>query len=86
MRFRPIEDKLLVKRKEETQTATGILLPETKDKSLEGTVIAVSNEVEGIEVGETVVFSKYSGNDIKIDGEDYLILARQDISGILDPA
>lgn len=86
MRFRPIEDKLLIKRKEELQTKTGIIIPDTtKEKPLEGTVVSKSKDVDGIEVGETVLFGKYSGNDITIDGEDYILLSKDDIAGILDP-
>ena len=85
MNFRPIEDKVLVLREEIGQTASGIILPEKKEKSLKGKVVAVSKEVDGINVGEDVVFSKYSGNDIEIDNIKYLILAKHDIAGIIDP-
>ncbi len=86
MGFRPVEDKILVKRTVEKTTRTGIIIPETtKDKPLEGTVIAVSNEVTGIEVGETIVFGKFSGSDITLADGDFLLLAKRDISGIIDP-
>jgi chaperonin GroES len=85
MRFRPLGERVLIKRKEEKTTKTGILIPETtKDKPLEGTVIAVGEEVSNIKAGDNVLFGKYSGNDIIVDGVDYILLLNEDVSGVLE--
>jgi chaperonin GroES len=95
MNVRPLFDRILVKRNEEpTRTKTGLFLPETtKEKPSEGTVLAVGNgkvaddgsvAVLTVKVGDKVIFGKYSGTEIKIDGEDRLILREDDVLGILD--
>jgi chaperonin GroES len=86
MRFRPLGERVLVKRKEEKATKTGILIPETtKEKPLEGTVVAVGEEVTNVNVGDSILFGKYSGSDIIVDGENYILLMIEDVSGVLDP-
>jgi len=94
--IRPLFDKVLVKRNEEPlKTKGGLFLPENsnKEKPVEGTVLAVGNGRVGddgkvtpltVEVGDKVVFGKYSGTEIKVDGEDRLILREDDILGVLE--
>ncbi len=85
MRFRPLGERVVVKRKEEKTTKSGILIPETtKEKPLEGTVVAVGEEVTNLSEGDTVLFGKYSGSDITIDGEDFILLLNEDITGVLE--
>ncbi len=79
MNFKPLGSRVLVSRNEEpTKTASGIIIPDNaKEKPLEGKVIAVSKTVEErgeIAVGDVVVFGKYAGTEIAIDGEDYIVL------------
>jgi len=95
MSIRPLQDRILIKRvKEEEKTKGGIIIPDTaKEKPVEGKVIAVGNgavqkdgSVRKLEVkkGDTVLFAKYSGSDIKIEGEDHLILREEDILAIIE--
>jgi chaperonin GroES len=95
MNVRPLFDRVLVKRNDEpSKTKSGLFLPETaKEKPVEGTVLGVgSGRVtdEGkvtpltVKVGDRVVFGKYSGTEIKIEGEDRLILREEDILGIIE--
>lgn len=94
MNFRPLHDRVVVKRIEsEAKTASGIIIPETaKEKPMEGEIIAVGtgarNEAGNIialevKAGDRVLFGKWSGTEIKIDGEDYLVMKESDIVGIL---
>lgn len=96
MKVRPLGDKIIVKRDEaESVTDSGIYLPESaKDKPKQGKVIALGNGNLNKETGERmpftvkkgdeVIFSSYSGTEIKIDGEDLLIMTEDDILGIID--
>jgi chaperonin GroES len=95
MNVRPLHDRLLVQRNDSaTQTAGGLYLPETaKEKPVEGTVLAVGDgrlTEEGktlplqVQVGDRIIFGKYSGTEIKLDGEERLILREDDVLGILD--
>ena len=96
MKVRPLGDKIIVKRDEAaTQTDSGIFLPESaKDKPKQGKIIAVGNGLLNRESGEympftvkkgdSVIFSSYSGTEIKIDDQDYLIMTEDDILGIVD--
>jgi chaperonin GroES len=96
MKVRPLGDKIMVKRAESKgRTESGIYLPETaKDKPKEGKVIAVGNGVLNKETGEympftvkkgdNVLFTTYSGTEIKIDGDDYIIMTEDDILGIVE--
>ncbi|MBU3061568.1 co-chaperone GroES [Nocardia sp. NEAU-G5] len=92
--IKPLEDKILVKANEaETTTASGLVIPDTaKEKPQEGTVIAVgagrvSDNGERIPVdvqeGDTVIYSKYGGTEIKYDGEEYLILSARDVLAVV---
>jgi len=87
MNFQPLSNRVLVEREEEqTTTASGIIIPDNaKEKPLQGKVLAVGPDAkdEGINEGDTVVFGKYSGTEITLDGKEYLILNSDDILGIL---
>jgi len=95
MKIRPLHDRILVKRMEgEAKTATGIIIPDNaKEKPMEGKVVAVGNgkvldngTVRKLEVkaGDRVLFSKYSGSEVKMDGAEHLILTESDILGIIE--
>ncbi len=94
-KIRPLQDRVIVKRvKEEEKTKGGIIIPDTaKEKPIEGKVIAVGNgkvaedgTVRKLEVkpGDRILFGKYSGTEVKVDGEDSLILREDDILGIVE--
>ncbi len=87
MGFKPLANRVLVERAPEvTTTASGIIIPgNAKEKPQEGKVIAVGPDAldEGISEGDTVVFGKYGGTEIVIEGKEYLILSSDDILGIL---
>ncbi len=84
MDFRPIGDRVLVKSNEITTTRTGIIIPDsTKDKPNEGVVVAIGTKLEeDIKIGDNVVYGKYSGTEVEVDGEKYLIMLTSDIFGI----
>ena len=93
MKFRPLADRVLVKRTDEEQTTEGgIVLPgSVAEKPSQGEVVAVgpgkrqeNGDVSpmGVKVGDLVIFGQYGGNEIKIDGDEYLILSESDIYGI----
>ena len=95
MKIRPLYDRILVKRiDEQNKTAGGLFIPDTaKEKPQEALVVAVGNgkviedgSLRKLEVkaGDKVLFSKYSGNEIKIDGTEHLILREDDILAVLD--
>jgi chaperonin GroES len=95
MKVRPLYDRILVKRvEEETKTAGGLFIPDSaKEKPQKGVVTAVGNgkiledgSIRKLDVkeGDKVLFSKYSGNEIKIDGVEHLILREDDVLAILD--
>ncbi|HJQ93050.1 MAG TPA: co-chaperone GroES [Candidatus Thermoplasmatota archaeon] len=95
VKLRPLHDRILVKRLEEQDEKHGsIIIPDTaKEKPQEGKVIAVgSGKVtdEGkklpldVKAGDRILFGKYSGSEVKIDGDEYLILREEDVLGILD--
>ena len=92
--IRPLHDRLIVKRlSEEEKTKGGIIIPDTaKEKPQEAEVVAVGNGKildDGkklaleVKVGDKILFSKYSGNEIRIDGEEYLILREDDVQAIV---
>ena len=88
MNFHPLGQRILVERLEEpTTTASGIIIPENaKEKPLSGTVKAISKEVadEGlVAVDDRVVFAKYSGNELTLDGKEYLVLNLDDVLGVM---
>ena len=95
MKFRPLHDRELVKRVEqEEKTAGGIIIPDTaQEKPSEGKVVAVGSGARrddgtvvalDVKAGDNVLFGKWSGTEIKVDGEDLLIMKESDILGILD--
>jgi chaperonin GroES len=87
MTFQPLANRVLIEREEEeATTASGIIIPDTaKEKPLQGKAIATGPDAkeEGIQDGDRVVFGKYSGTEITLDGVEYLILNSDDILGIL---
>ncbi len=85
MKFRPIGERALVKvEAQEEKTSSGIVLPETaKDKPQTARIVAVG-DMESVGEGNLVVFARYSGTEIKLDGEDYLILDSEDLLGIVE--
>ena len=95
MKFRPLHDRVLVRRIEENEkTAGGIIIPDTaKEKPQEGEIIAVGSGVRSddgkvtpldVKVGDRVLFGKYSGTEVRIDGEDLLIMSESDILGVVE--
>jgi chaperonin GroES len=97
MKFRPLHDRIEVKRiNAEEKTTGGIIIPDTaKEKPQQGEVIAVgpgARNEQGqlvpldVRVGDTVLFGKWSGTEVKIDGEDLLIMKESDIMGVLEQA
>ena len=95
MKFRPLHDRVVVRRLEqEERTKSGIIIPDTaKEKPQQGEVIAVGpgarnekGEIVALDVkaGDRVLFGKWSGTEVKIDGEEYLIMKESDIMGILE--
>lgn len=89
MNIRPLADRVLVEPKEaETRTASGIFIPDTaKEKPQQGTVVAVGNgkkdEPMELKVGDVVLYGKYAGNEINVDGKDYLMMRQSDIMAIM---
>ncbi|MCS6798485.1 MAG: co-chaperone GroES [Myxococcota bacterium] len=95
MAFRPLQDRVLVKRMaEEEKTRGGIIIPDTaKEKPIEGKVVAVGNgkvldngtvRPLDVKVGDRVLFGKYSGTEVKIDGEEHLVLREEDILAVIE--
>lgn len=85
MDFQPLGKRVLVERLEDVKTtASGIIIPDNaKEKPLSGKVLAVSSEVEGVSVGDSVVFAKYGGTEVALDGKTYLVLKIEDVLGVL---
>ena len=97
MKIKPLQDRVIVKRlEEETKTAGGIIIPDSaKEKPQQGKVVAVGpgKVLEGgtrveltVKEGDTILFGKYAGSEVKIDGEDLLIMREDDILGIITAA
>jgi len=95
MNLRPLHDRIIVKRlEEENKTAGGILIPETaKEKPQKGEIIAVGKGKKAedgkvtpidVKVGDKVLFGKYAGTEIKIEGQEYLIMREDDILGVME--
>jgi chaperonin GroES len=95
MKVRPLHDRLLVKRlDEEAKTKGGIIIPDTaKEKPMEGRVVAVGTGKVGddgtvtpldVKTGDRVLFSKYSGSEIKLDGDEHLIIREDDVLAVLE--
>jgi len=94
-KIRPLQDRVIVKRIEsEEKTKGGIIIPDTaKEKPIEGKVIAVGAGKVGedgkqrpldVKAGDRILFGKYSGTEVKIDGEEHLILREEDILGVIE--
>ena len=94
MNFRPLQDRVLVRRiEQEEKTTGGIIIPDTaKEKPMEGEVIAAGPGARGddgklnpldVKVGDRVLFGKWSGTEIKIDGEDLVVMKESDMMGIV---
>ena len=85
MNFQPLGKRVLVERLEDVKTtASGIIIPDNaKEKPLSGKVLAVSSEAEGVNVGDSVVFTKYGGTEVVLDGKTYLVLKIEDVLGVL---
>ena len=97
MKLRPLQDRVLIRRVEqETKTSGGIIIPDTaKEKPMEGEVVAVgpgARDEHGklhpldVKAGDRVLFGKWSGAEIKLDGEDLVIMKESDIMGVIDQA
>src|SRR5258707_11501217 len=97
MKIRPLQDRIVVKRSEsDSKTKGGIIIPDTaKEKPIEGRVVAVGNgkvlkdgKVRPLEVkvGDVVLFGKYTGTEVKIDGEEHVLLREDDVLAVTDAA
>ncbi|HEY6104585.1 MAG TPA: co-chaperone GroES [Anaeromyxobacteraceae bacterium] len=95
MKIRPLHDRIIVKRvEEEERTKGGIIIPDTaKEKPIEGKVIAVGHgkvledgkvRPPDVKAGDRILFSKYGGTEVKIDGEEHLIMREEDILGVIE--
>jgi len=95
MKIRPLHDRIIVKRlEEEEKTKGGIIIPDTaKEKPMEGKVIAVGKgkvledgklQPLDVKAGDRVLFGKYSGTEVKIEGEEHLIMREDDILGVIE--
>ncbi|WP_255569614.1 co-chaperone GroES [Geobacter sp. SVR] len=95
MNLRPLQDRIIVKRvEEETKTAGGIFIPETaKEKPQRGEIVAVGNGKKtedgkvlplDVKVGDKVLFGKYAGTEVKVDGNDYLMMREDDILAVIE--
>ena len=95
MKFRPLHDRVLVRRlNEEEKTAGGIIIPDTaKEKPMQGEIVAAGDGARSedgkvtpldVKAGDIVLFGKWSGTEVKIDGEDLLIMKESDILGVIE--
>jgi len=95
MKIKPLQDRILVQRVEEEQTTKGgIIIPDTaKEKPIEGKVVAVGSGRVGddgkkipleVKKGDRILFGKYGGTEVKIEGEEYLIMREDDVLGIIE--
>ncbi|WP_395947328.1 co-chaperone GroES [Caedibacter taeniospiralis] len=95
MAIRPLHDRVLVRRAEEEQKSAGgiILTDSAKEKPMQGTIIAAGNgkiltdgcvRTLDVKVGDQVLFGKYAGNEVKVDGEELLMMREEDIMGVIE--
>lgn len=95
MKIRPLHDRIVVRRMEEERTsAGGIVIPDSAaEKPIQGEVIAIGNgkimdngDARGLDVkvGDKVLFGKYSGTEVKLDGEDFLVMREEDVMGVIE--
>ena len=94
MKFRPLQDRVLIRRiEQEEKTAGGIIIPDTaKEKPMEGEIVAVGPGARGedgklhpldVKLGDRVLFGKWSGTEIKIDNEDFVVMKESDVMGVV---
>ncbi len=88
MKFKPLGERILVERlEEESKTSSGIIIPDNaKEKPLMGKVISISKKVadeKTLKEGDTIVFGKYAGNEIKLDKSEYIVLEIKDVLGVI---
>ena len=85
VKFKPLKDRVFVSYSEELEkTAGGLYIPDAaKEKPQRGKIEAIGSEVKNVAVGDVILFDKYSGSKITVDGQEYLILKEEDILGIL---
>jgi chaperonin GroES len=94
MNFRPLQDRVLIRRiEQEEKTLGGIIIPDTaKEKPMEGEVVAIGPGARGedgklhpldVKVGDRILFGKWSGTEIKLDNEDYVVMKESDVMGII---
>ncbi len=97
MKFRPLHDRVVVRRVEQDEkTAGGIIIPDTaKEKPMEGEVLAVGPGARGddgqihpldVKAGDRILFGKWSGTEVKLDGQELIIMKESDIMGVLEPS
>ena len=95
MKIRPLQDRILIKRVDEEQkTAGGIIIPDSaKEKPQEGRVVAAGNGKVGddgklrpldVKKGDRVLFTKYAGSEVKLDGEEHMIIREEDVLGVIE--
>jgi chaperonin GroES len=95
MKFKPLQDRVLIRRlDQDDKTAGGIIIPDTaKEKPMEGEIVAAGPGVRGedgtlhpldVKIGDRVLFGKWSGTEVKIDGEDLVIMKESDVLGIIE--
>lgn len=94
MNFRPIDDRLLIELIEENEKVGSLVIPEAaKEKPVSGIVLSIGNDWETvgripidrlIAVGDTILFGKYAGQEVKIDGKKCMVISRQDILGVME--
>jgi chaperonin GroES len=95
MKLRPLQDRILVQRvEEETKTKGGIIIPDTaKEKPAEGKVVSVGSGKVGddgqrvaldLKAGDRILFGKYAGTEVKVEGEEYLIMREDDVLGVIE--
>jgi chaperonin GroES len=97
MKFRPLHDRVVIRRvEEEEKSRGGIIIPDTaKEKPMEGEVVAAGPGARGedgkiqpmdVKAGDRVLFGKWSGTEVKLDGEELIIMKESDIMGVIEPA
>jgi chaperonin GroES len=95
MKIRPLHDRIVVRRmEEERKSAGGIVIPDSAaEKPIQGEVLAVGNgkimdngdtRALDVKVGDTVLFGKYSGTEVKLDGEEFLVMREEDVMGVIE--
>jgi chaperonin GroES len=97
MKFRPLHDRVVIRRVDEAGTSKGgIIIPDTaKERPMEGEIVAVGPGARddkgvlvplGVKTGDRILFGKWSGSEIKLDGEELLIMTEADVMGVIEPA